>query len=349
MATSSCGGPHVEFRAGRKDATAAGPSGVPEPETDLQTTLNQFGNAGFNNDDTITLTACGHSVGGVHKAQFPEVITSNSTGTVVGTDGRVAFDETVAIFDVDTVNDYVHSTGDKGGPLVTTANVTVRSDLRLYEADQNQTMDRLAQSSSYFLAQCSGVFQRMIETVPGSVALINPAVDPTTTTNLKPYGIYLSVDWKGNMVLSGSFRYVQVSGAAAAPGSLTIALISRAGSTTSTTTTATVSGADTGTGIWGPTHSYSFKLSFPASTGLSGVTANGQTFSFQDTMFVVPALSSVTPTPPPFTTGPSMNTVATYTANLTVAVSYSTLSNINLPTNLAQYNYPRTLHRSPAS
>ena len=322
MATGACGGPHVEFRAGRKDATAAGPSGVPEPETSLQNTLNQFGNAGFNNDDTITLTACGHSMGGVHKAQFPQVITSDTPGTVEGTDGRIAFDETVATFDVDTVNDYVHSTGTNGGPLVTTSNVTVQSDLRLYESDQNQTMDRLAQSSSYFATQCSGIFQRMIETVPGSVALINPAVDPTSTTNLKPYGVYLSVDFGGTMTLTGSFRYVQVSGAAAAPGSLTVALINRAGTTTSTTTTATVSAQDTGTGIWGPTNSYSFTLSFPAATGLSGVTANGQTFKFQDTMFVVPAMSSVSPQPPAFAPGPSLNAVATYTANLTVAVSH---------------------------
>lgn len=27
MATGACGGPHVEFRAGRVDATAAGPTG----------------------------------------------------------------------------------------------------------------------------------------------------------------------------------------------------------------------------------------------------------------------------------------------------------------------------------
>lgn len=29
MATGACGGPHVEFRAGRIDATAAGPPGKP--------------------------------------------------------------------------------------------------------------------------------------------------------------------------------------------------------------------------------------------------------------------------------------------------------------------------------
>ena len=64
MAVGACGGPHVTLRGGRIDATSAGSPGVPEPETDLSTTLNQFGNAGFNEDDTITLTACGHTMGG---------------------------------------------------------------------------------------------------------------------------------------------------------------------------------------------------------------------------------------------------------------------------------------------
>jgi len=64
LAVGACGGPHIELRGGRVDATAAGPTGVPEPETNLQDTLTDFANAGFNQDDTITLTACGHSMGG---------------------------------------------------------------------------------------------------------------------------------------------------------------------------------------------------------------------------------------------------------------------------------------------
>ena len=325
LASGQCGGPRVPFRGGRKDATSAAPSGVPQPETSLADTLNQFANAGFVTGDTITLTACGHSVGGVHKATFPQVITSNTTDKITGTDGRVDFDETVGTFDVNVASDYVKSTGAKGGPLVTTSNVTVRSDLRLYQADQNDTMNRLAQSPDYFQGQCQGIFQRMINTVPGTTRLISPAIDPTTTTNLKPYGIYLNVDWKGTMTLTGNFRYIQVAGANAAPATLTIALVSRAGKITSTTTSAKVSAGDTGTGIWGPTRSYSFTLTFPASTGLSGVTANGQTFAFQDSMFVVPALSSVNPKPPAFSTGPGLNAVATYNANVTIAVSLSPL------------------------
>ena len=78
-----------------------------------------------------------------------------------------------------SVTDYLQGTGAKGGPLITTTNKTVQSDLRLYSSDQNQTMQlyvfyhsdevqtkhkyRLSQSASYFAGQCAITFQRMIE------------------------------------------------------------------------------------------------------------------------------------------------------------------------------------------
>lgn len=64
MAIGTCGGPQIPYRGGRIDATKAGPSGVCEPETDLRTTLSAFSGAGFNQADTIALTACGHTMGG---------------------------------------------------------------------------------------------------------------------------------------------------------------------------------------------------------------------------------------------------------------------------------------------
>ncbi|KAG8528781.1 uncharacterized protein KY384_006469 [Bacidia gigantensis] len=317
LAAGHCGGVHVPMRGGRKDAAAAGPTGVPQPQQDLNTQLGVFGNAGFNRDDTIALTACGHTLGGVHKKDFPDVV-NNAPGTQTGTDGRIAFDETDSGFDNGLVNDYLGSKNAKGGPLVTTTNVTVQSDLRLYVSDQNATMQRLGQSNDYFLSQCSSTFQRMIETVPSGVRLSTP-IDPTTTTNLKPYNVDLNVDWSGNMVCTGNLRYVQVPGSAAGPGSYTVTLIGRDGKTTTTTATATKSAADSGTGIYGATNSYKFQLSFPASTGLSGISVGGQTFKFQDSMFPVPGKSSVSPTPPPFTSTPALNAQQSYTANLTVA------------------------------
>ena len=204
MAVGSCGGPHIGMKTGRVDATAAGPSGVPEPETSIQDTLTDFSNAGFVTDDAITLTACGHTMGGVHRSTFPQVVPASSVSST-NTDGQVAFDETASTFDVGVVSDYVGGTGTKGGPLVTTGNATVNSDYRIYNSDNNGTMTRLSQSASYFSGQCSVIFQRMIETVPGSVSL-SPVVDPTSSTNLKPYSVALDIDFEGNMNLTGYFR-----------------------------------------------------------------------------------------------------------------------------------------------
>lgn len=204
MAVGACGGPHIEMKGGRIDATAAGPPGVPEPETDIEDTLTDFSNAGFVTDDAITLTACGHTMGGVHHSTFPQAVPASAVSST-NTDGRIAFDETVSVFDIDTVNDYVHGTGTLGGPLVTTANKTVNSDYRIYNSDSNGTITRLSASASYFAGQCSDIFQRMIETIPQGVTLTT-AVDPTSTTNLRPYGIALNVNWKGNMTLTGYFR-----------------------------------------------------------------------------------------------------------------------------------------------
>ncbi|KAL9097666.1 MAG: hypothetical protein Q9163_006306 [Psora crenata] len=318
LATSHCGGSPVSMRGGRVDAAVAGPTGVPQPQEDLQKQLVEFATAGFNRDDTIALTACGHTLGGVHKNIFPDVITDDSPGTVEGSDGRLPFDDSVAAFDVGTVNEYLQDTGARGGPLVTTTNTTVQSDLRLYSSDGNSTMRRLSQSNDYFVSQCSALFQRMIETVPGSVRLTNN-VNPTTSSNLKPASVYLNVDWEGEMAVSGFFRYVQVGGAPTAPDSLQVALIGRDGQSTTDAATATKSSADLGTGIFGPTYQYPFTITFPASTGISGVTANGQTFAFQDTMFVVPGLSSVSPTAPAFVPTPELDATQDYSVNLTVA------------------------------
>jgi len=64
----------VPFRAGRLDATEAGPPGVPEPHQKLTEHTAMFKKAGFNETEMIALVACGHSMGGVHGSDFPEIV-----------------------------------------------------------------------------------------------------------------------------------------------------------------------------------------------------------------------------------------------------------------------------------
>ena len=87
-----CSSPSLQipFRGGRIDASEGGTFGVPEPETDIETTLKQFAQTGFNQQDAIViffaltwgnllrrvlqgLTACGHTLGNVHHGGFPQV------------------------------------------------------------------------------------------------------------------------------------------------------------------------------------------------------------------------------------------------------------------------------------
>jgi hypothetical protein len=57
LSLSSCDNtvPSMTLRAGRIDATAPGASGVPQPTTDLTTTLARFSQAGFSQSDAIGL------------------------------------------------------------------------------------------------------------------------------------------------------------------------------------------------------------------------------------------------------------------------------------------------------
>lgn len=128
----------------------------------------------------------------------PEAVTDNNTA------GGVHFDSTVAVFDPLVVTEYLDGTGQQGGPLVTSFNVSSRSDLRLYESDNNATMIRLEQQGERFLNACSTLLQRMVETVPRNVVLS----DVVSPLEIKPINASLDFDATGKVVFTG---YIRVS------------------------------------------------------------------------------------------------------------------------------------------
>ena len=173
MSNNLCGGKDMAYRPGRVDATEAGiTTGVPAPETSLEETLEFFERAGFGKKDAIGLTACGHTMGSVHhvgyynlalsfstdfafsQGGFPEVV-DESFVTPNNTNGVSNFDTTRSIFDPRVVAEYLNGTGSRGGPLVTSYNETMNSDLRLYESDNNDTMRALFASGAGFLDTCT--------------------------------------------------------------------------------------------------------------------------------------------------------------------------------------------------
>ncbi|EHK24166.1 uncharacterized protein TRIVIDRAFT_147594 [Trichoderma virens Gv29-8] len=96
MAVGACsnGKVIVPFRGGRVDAVGPGPSGVPEPQQDLPTHTLSFAKQGFDTSEMIALVACGHSVGGVHGVDFPEIVPNP-----IKNDNTVTFDTTTDNFD----------------------------------------------------------------------------------------------------------------------------------------------------------------------------------------------------------------------------------------------------------
>ncbi|KAF7512824.1 hypothetical protein GJ744_011927 [Endocarpon pusillum] len=290
MSVGACGGPQIPLRGGRIDATGPGASGVPEPESDVKTTLGHFSGAGFSQEDAISLTACGHTMGGVHHDDFPQIVPETAVG-VNNSAGRISMDDTVANFDNSVVQEYIRGVGHRGGPLVTTTNKTVQSDLRLYSSDGNATVRKLAQSTDQFRSTCARLFTRMIDTVPKGVKL-TPPIDPGS---VKYSNLSLDVDWSGKMTLSGFLRYIETGGSASAPSSLTVTVVDRNRRLSRTSVKATTDNTDHSNGIYGPTFHYPFNISFEGSSGLSGIEVGDQRFQLQDSLFVVPTLSSVSP------------------------------------------------------
>ena len=75
---------------------------------------------------------------------------------------------------------------------------------------------------------------------------------------------------------------------------------------------------DAGNGVYGPTFPYPFTLTFPATTGLSGIAVDDQNFPLQDSLFVIPTLSSIEPGLAVYNI---LDPVHLFTFNITAAVS----------------------------
>ncbi|KAL1955711.1 hypothetical protein VTO42DRAFT_8183 [Malbranchea cinnamomea] len=195
-AVRSCGGPIVPIRAGRIDATGPGPIGVPQPENSQGTFINQFARIGFSVEEMIAVTACGHTLGGVHAGNFPQIL---APGTVEN-DFQL-FDETTS-FDEKVARDFID--GKNINPLTgALARQNTRdSDTKVYTADGNVTITALADPAT-FHSTCATVLQKMIEVVPSTVTL----TDPIEPYEIKPSNLQLSLNGNGSTIgFSGEIR-----------------------------------------------------------------------------------------------------------------------------------------------
>ena len=193
MSVARCANMRVPLRLGRKDATEAGIKGVPEAHTDLDTTRKRFETASLSETDMITLIACGHSIGGVHSVDHPEIVSGP-----VSAENKASFDTTLGVLDNNVVLEYLDNS--TANPLVVNPNNTLNSDKRIFAADDNKTMRKLA-DKAYFKSQCEAAFEKMLSLVPGDVTL----TEPLEPADIRPYISSYSLK-DGSVQFSGRIR-----------------------------------------------------------------------------------------------------------------------------------------------
>ncbi|PBP17325.1 heme peroxidase [Diplocarpon rosae] len=281
LAIASCGA-HPEaipLRVGRIDATQAGPAGVPGPLDALEPTLARFAKAGFAANETIALTACGHSLGRVHHSNFPEIVDASAV-SATNLNGGVAFDSSPAAVDPNVMNEYLTGTNGRGGPLVTSPNIAARSDLRLFSSDGNATIQTLSQT---FAQTCSALFEKMLNTVPKTVSLSDPVAPQTW----KATNVIYDISDDGGVRIEGLFRYLQ-TGDVAAPETVSYVTISSKPSATQASNKV----VGTGTSLFGNTTYWDFEgaIESPGTTSLS---FQGVDYPLNDEIFILATQSSV--------------------------------------------------------
>lgn len=196
----SCGGPVVKIRAGRIDATSAGSIGVPLVENSQGTFLNQFARIGFNTSEMIGVTACGHTIGGVHAEFFPQIVSPGS----VPNNYQLLDDESVETtkFDEKIASKFIN--GPNTNPLTghLAKQNTRDADTKVFTADRNVTIKALM-DPEHFRSTCAVLLQKMIEVVPKTVTL----TDPIEPYEVKPAKLQLSLNEDGSEIqFSGDIR-----------------------------------------------------------------------------------------------------------------------------------------------
>ena len=172
----------------------------------------------------IQAVACGHSIGSVHKVDFPEIVGDEPTTDPNGT-GADTFDSTPFNFDNTQLQEYLTGKGKRGGPLVTTKNVTMRSDLRIFTSDNNATVKAMSSADS-FRNTCLTIFEKMLNTVPKNVTLSDPVVPRPWITQES----HLDLSSSGTLFFSGNIT-TNEKALKTAPGTASYVFLTSSGST----------------------------------------------------------------------------------------------------------------------
>ncbi|KFY37608.1 hypothetical protein V495_07058 [Pseudogymnoascus sp. VKM F-4514 (FW-929)] len=262
-AVRACGGPIVPIRGGRIDATEAGSTGVPQPENPTQTFVSQFLRMGFNTSEMIEVTACGHTIGGVHAAQFPLIV---ADGTAKN--NYALFDDATQAqtkFDNGIARDWV--AGNTTNPMAVGISVASKrdSDGRVFGVDKNVTIKALT-NPVVFQDRCKVVLAKMIDVVPPTVNL----TEPIKPYEIKPVNPQLTLVAPGTTLsFTGEIRVRTTVRAADKISSVKIVYKNRDGEAGGSITATT---AGTGSGFDDSFTFYKFAGSIDSTTSISSFT-----------------------------------------------------------------------------
>lgn len=167
---------------------------------------------------------------------------------------------------------------------MTAANVSDRSDYRLYISDNNATLQSMSEDYA-FRTKCFSLFERMINTVPATVTLS----DPVTPLTWKGVDVIMDIDTTGTVSVSGLIRnlYTTIS----PPETVSYTLTS-AGGNSSAQTSNTTSG--NGTSLYGNTQYWPFNSTIDQ--GTTSVNFEDVSYPINDDIFILPAQSLVNST-----------------------------------------------------
>ncbi|KZL71724.1 WSC domain containing protein [Colletotrichum tofieldiae] len=287
----SCGGPSIAYRSGRIDATARGAVGVPQPGNAIQIFRQQFDRMGFTAQEMVQVTACGHTIGGVHSAENPTIVPVDTFAN-----GMAPMDTTAGVFDSKVVTEYLDGT--TKNPLVFTMGSArnMNSDFKVFNSD-NATMRAMADNAA-FKSVCKTVFEKMVNTVPSGVTLTD-AIKPYT---VKPVELQLSLASASTLQLNGFIRVRTSEIPLDTIAGLTINYKTRDGSSTcgSSNCVFTLSVLGISRGLEDNFAWFPITQTFPVSTGISSFTVtinkkdgsstlfnnNGNSYSLQDGIFL---------------------------------------------------------------
>jgi hypothetical protein len=205
----------------------------------VTTFKDQFDRMGFSVPEMIQVVACGHTIGGVHTTEFPDIVPAGTSAN-----GEVGLDSSVATFDNKVVTEYLDNS--TMNPLVVGPAVKINkhADFKVFSADQNVTMKGL-RDPAVFQSTCKTVLQKMIDVVPGGVVL----TDPITPYTVKPVNMQLTLNTPGStLLLSGYIRVRTTNLPSSSISNIKLTYKDRNGGNNCGTcsTTATVQGSATG-------------------------------------------------------------------------------------------------------